>query len=133
MLNIGWFSTGRGIADRQLPHTVQNSIRSGDINGEIRFVFSNREPGESKQIDRFFELVQSYNGGAIMHAVTPEPLNRPSLSERGSCPVRLAWSAQSRFPVSRKIHTKLITAIMDTTMMVIKAVLSSPPDVSPAA
>lgn len=132
VLNIGWFSTGRDKAARQLLQTVQDSIRSGDINGEISFVFSNREPGESKESDRLSELVQSYNGGAMMHVVTPEPPNRPSLSERGSCPARLTWPAQSRFPVSRKIHTKVIIAIMDTTMMVIKPALSSPPDASPA-
>jgi phosphoribosylglycinamide formyltransferase-1 len=61
VLNIGWFSTGRDKAARQLLQTVQDSIRSGDINGEISFVFSNREPGEAKESDTFFELVQSYN------------------------------------------------------------------------
>jgi phosphoribosylglycinamide formyltransferase-1 len=61
LLNIGWFSTGRDEAARQLLQTVQDSVRSGDINGEISFVFSNREPGESKESDMFFELVQSYN------------------------------------------------------------------------
>jgi hypothetical protein len=133
VLHIGWFSTGRDKAARQLLQTVQDSIRSGDINGEISFVFSNREPGESKESDTFFELVQSYNGGAVMHVVT---LNHPTvrrLVRGGSCPVRLTWPAQSHFPVSRKIHTKAITAIMDTTMMVIKPALSSPPDASPAA
>lgn len=61
MLNIGWFSTGRDKAARQLLQTVQDSIRTGDINGEISFVFSNREPGESKESDMFFELVHSYD------------------------------------------------------------------------
>jgi len=60
MLNIGWFSTGRDKAARQLLQTVQDNIRSGDINGEISFVFSNREPGESKESDMLFELVRNY-------------------------------------------------------------------------
>jgi phosphoribosylglycinamide formyltransferase-1 len=61
LLNIGWFSTGRDKAARQLLQAVQDKIRSGDINGKISFVFSNREPGETTESDRFFELVRSYN------------------------------------------------------------------------
>jgi len=61
LLNIGWFSTGRDEAARQLLQAVQDKIHRGDINGKISFVFSNREPGEAKESDLFFELVQSYN------------------------------------------------------------------------
>jgi len=61
VLNIGWFSTGRDEAARQLLQAVQNKSHSGDINGKISFVFSNREPGEAKESDLFFELVRSYN------------------------------------------------------------------------
>ncbi|GAF78591.1 unnamed protein product, partial [marine sediment metagenome] len=61
LLNIGWFSTGRDEAARQLLQAVQAKSHSGDINGKISFVFSNREPGEAKESDLFFELVRSYN------------------------------------------------------------------------
>jgi phosphoribosylglycinamide formyltransferase-1 len=61
LLNIGWFSTGRDEAARQLLQAVQNKSHSGDINGKISFIFSNRETGEAKESDLFFELVQSYN------------------------------------------------------------------------
>jgi phosphoribosylglycinamide formyltransferase-1 len=61
VLNIGWFSTGRDEAARQLLQAVQDKIHSGDINGKISFVFSNREPGEAKESDLFFELVRSYD------------------------------------------------------------------------
>jgi folate-dependent phosphoribosylglycinamide formyltransferase PurN len=61
LLNIGWFSTGRDEAARQLLQVVQDKNQRGDINGKIRFVFSNREPGEAKESDLFFELVRSYN------------------------------------------------------------------------
>jgi phosphoribosylglycinamide formyltransferase-1 len=61
VLNIGWFSTGRDEAARQLLQAVQYKSRSGDIKGKISFVFSNREPGEAKESDLFFELVRSYN------------------------------------------------------------------------
>jgi folate-dependent phosphoribosylglycinamide formyltransferase PurN len=61
LLNIGWFSTGRDEAARQLLQAVQDKSHSGDIKGKISFVFSNREPGEAKESDLFFELVRSYN------------------------------------------------------------------------
>jgi len=61
LLNIGWFSTGRDEAARQLLQAVQDNIHSGNIHGKIRFVFSNREPGESQESDLFFDLVRSYN------------------------------------------------------------------------
>jgi len=60
LLNIGWFSTGRDKAARQLLQAVSDKSHSGDINGKISFVFSNREPGESKESDLFFKLVRSY-------------------------------------------------------------------------
>jgi phosphoribosylglycinamide formyltransferase-1 len=61
LLNVGWFSTGRDEAARQLLQAVQDRSCSGDINGKISFVFSNREPGEAKESDLLFELVRSYN------------------------------------------------------------------------
>jgi len=61
LLNIGWFSTGRDEAARQLLQAVQAKIYSGDIDGKISLVFSNREPGEATESNLFFELVRSYN------------------------------------------------------------------------
>jgi len=61
LLNIGWFSTGRDEAARQLLQAVQDNIHSGKIHGKISFVFSNRELGESQESDLFFDLVRSYN------------------------------------------------------------------------
>ncbi len=61
MLNIGWFSTGKDEAARQLLQAVHDKSHSGDINGKISFVFSNREPGETKESDLFFELIRRYN------------------------------------------------------------------------
>jgi len=61
MLNIGWFSTGRDEAARQLMQVAQDNIQRGNIDGKIIFVFSNREPGEARESDLFFELVRSYN------------------------------------------------------------------------
>ncbi len=61
MLTIGWFSTGRDEAARLLLKVVHEKIQSGEIEGNILFVFSNREPGESIQSDLFFNLVTGYH------------------------------------------------------------------------
>jgi len=61
MYKIGWFSTGRDEAARDLLQVVNNSIEQGEIKAEIAFVFSNREPGEAKESDLFLELVKSYH------------------------------------------------------------------------
>lgn len=60
MLSVGWFSSGRGEGSKGLLRSVQNQILEGKINASIRFVFSNREPGESVGSDSYFELVRSY-------------------------------------------------------------------------
>lgn len=57
---LGWFSTGRDKAARDLLTVVQRGIALGEIQAEIAFVFCNREPGESKQSDFFHRLVKSY-------------------------------------------------------------------------
>jgi len=61
MYQLGWFSTGRDKAARDLLQAVQSSIGRGEIEAEIAFVFSNREPGESQESDSFFKLVESYH------------------------------------------------------------------------
>ena len=61
MYQIGWFSTGRDKAARDLLTVVNNSIKQGEIETEIAFVFSNREPGESEESDSFFKPVEDYH------------------------------------------------------------------------
>jgi len=61
MYQLGWFSTGRDKAARDLLTVVNNSIKQGEIEAEIAFVFSNREPGESEESDLFFKLVEGYH------------------------------------------------------------------------
>jgi folate-dependent phosphoribosylglycinamide formyltransferase PurN len=60
VFNIGWFSTGRDQAARELLQTIWHNIDKGEIKAELGFVFSNREPGESEQSDLFFKLVAGY-------------------------------------------------------------------------
>jgi len=61
LYQLGWFSTGRDKAARDLLQTVKNVINQGEIEAEIAFVFSNREPGESEESDLFFKLVKEYH------------------------------------------------------------------------
>ena len=58
MYQLGWFSTGRDKAARDLLKAVNTSIKMGEIKAEIAFVFSSREPGESKESDLFLKLVE---------------------------------------------------------------------------
>lgn len=55
---IGWFTTARDTAARELFLAVYNGIKNGEIRGEISFVFSNREQKESAVSDDFFQLVK---------------------------------------------------------------------------
>ncbi len=57
-LRIGWFSTGRDKAARDLLQIVVDHLSKGLIRGEISFVFCNREKGESLESDRFIERVK---------------------------------------------------------------------------
>jgi len=61
MYQLGWFSTGRDKAARDLLQTVVNSIKQGEIEAEIAFVFSSCEPGEAKDSDLFLKLVEDYH------------------------------------------------------------------------
>jgi len=61
MYQLGWFSTGRDKAARDLLKAVNSSIRQSEIKAEIAFVSSNREPGESEETDLFFKLVEDYH------------------------------------------------------------------------
>ncbi len=60
MYRIGWFSSGRDEAARELLTVVHDSIQSGFIDAEFDFVFSNRERGQNGESDAFFDLVKSY-------------------------------------------------------------------------
>lgn len=57
---IGWFSTGRDEAARELLKIIYDNIQNGTLNAELEFVFSDREPGEFAESDKFFEQVNGY-------------------------------------------------------------------------
>ncbi len=58
MYEIGWFSSGRDAAARELLLTVHKALAESKLPAHIHFVFSNREPGESAESDEFFKLVK---------------------------------------------------------------------------
>jgi len=60
MLNIGWFSSGRGPGSRGLLRFVQDRLQLGRLDARIQFVFSNREPGEAEGSDQFLDLAGKY-------------------------------------------------------------------------
>jgi phosphoribosylglycinamide formyltransferase-1 len=58
---LGWFSSGRDEAARELLTVVCDATKDGFIQAEFEFVFSNREGGQHPESDTFFELVGQYN------------------------------------------------------------------------
>jgi len=60
VLNVGWFSTGRGEGSQKLLRAAVHAIRDGLLDARIAFVFSNREPGQFEMTDAFFEQVRGY-------------------------------------------------------------------------
>ena len=60
MLTIGWFSTGRDEAARDLLLAAWEAIQRRELKARIAFVFSNRERGQEAESDRFLDLVEGY-------------------------------------------------------------------------
>ena len=73
MLNIGWFSTGRGEGSRGLLNFVQKRLTATGADARINFVFSNRERGEAEGSDEFFNLVDGYDITLVTgHYINPK-------------------------------------------------------------
>ena len=68
MLNIGWFSTGRGEGSRGLLNFVQKRLIATGADARINFVFSNRERGEAEGSDEFFNLADGYDITLVTHS-----------------------------------------------------------------
>jgi len=94
---LGWFSTGRDKAARDLLTSVNSSIRLGEIKAEIAFVFSNREPGESQESDLFLKLVEGYGIPLVCFSYQRFKASKgaPITNQAGSLPVwRLDYDRQ---------------------------------------
>jgi len=57
---IGWFSTGRDKAARDLLALVVKGSTTGELPLKIAFVFCNREAGEAPESDEFIRQVRQY-------------------------------------------------------------------------
>jgi len=68
VFRIGWFSTGRDEAARDLLRTIYNSMKVGEIKASLSFVFCNRVLGESEESDRFLKMVKDYDIDLICHS-----------------------------------------------------------------
>jgi len=80
MYKLGWFSTGRDKAARDLLTVAQRSITLGEIEAEIAFVFSNRQRDEAKESDLFVKLVESYGLPLASFSSKDFSTNQPRLS-----------------------------------------------------
>lgn len=56
---IGWFSTGRDAAARDLFNAAHSAMLSESIPAQISYVFCNRKKGEAAESDRFIQLIGS--------------------------------------------------------------------------
>jgi folate-dependent phosphoribosylglycinamide formyltransferase PurN len=88
MYQLGWFSTGRDKAAKDLLQAVQSQITVGDIKAEISFVFCNREPGESEESDIFLRQVNDYHIPLICFSYQKFKARRdtPITSQGGTLP-----------------------------------------------
>ncbi len=57
---VGWFSTGRDEAARDLLAAIWQSIQEGDVPAELSFVFCSRGKGEDVESDLFIKQVEDY-------------------------------------------------------------------------
>ncbi|HXH20714.1 MAG TPA: formyltransferase family protein [Dehalococcoidia bacterium] len=57
-LRIGWFATARGTTSAKLLRAALEAIDAG-MDARISFVFSNRDPGDFENTDRFFDEVRA--------------------------------------------------------------------------
>jgi folate-dependent phosphoribosylglycinamide formyltransferase PurN len=82
VLNIGWFSTGRDEAARDLLRAAWDAVRRGELKARIAVVFSNRERGQHPESDRFFDQVEGYGIPLVCLS------DRRFREERGQAPAR---------------------------------------------
>jgi phosphoribosylglycinamide formyltransferase-1 len=77
---LGWFSTGRDKAARDLLTVAQRSLALGEIKAEITFVFCNRQRGEARESDLFIKLVENYGLPLVSFSSKEFNTNQPRLS-----------------------------------------------------
>jgi folate-dependent phosphoribosylglycinamide formyltransferase PurN len=99
MYRFGWFSTGRDEAARGLLQAAHDSIARGEIEGELSFVFCNREPGESAESNLFLKLAEGYGIPLVSFSYQKYKAGKP-----GS---RSGELAQWRLDYDREVMSRL--------------------------
>ncbi|MFH1650728.1 MAG: formyltransferase family protein [Chloroflexota bacterium] len=96
MFRLGWFSTGRGEGSKGLLRTVQESIRRGELDARIEFVFCSREKGQTGATDRYLEMVEDYGIPLVTFSYRDFKKGRPDTDESGNlAPWRLDYDREA--------------------------------------
>lgn len=88
---FGWFSTGRDQAAGDLLTAAYDNIARSNIKAEIAFVFSSREPGESRESDLFHALVAGYNIPLVYFSYRKFRASQPAADQET---IRLSYDRQ---------------------------------------
>ena len=100
MFEIGWFSSGRDEAARDLLQVVFDSTQNGTVKGRLSFVFVSRERGERPESDEFIHLAEHLGLEVIClsHRGFKPQLRRAGLDESrrlgGDSPLLKKWRKQ---------------------------------------
>ncbi len=111
-LNLGWFSTGRDEAARQLLQVVMDHIDSGFLKAKILYVFCNRERGESAETDRFMDQVEGFRL-PLVSLSSNDFLPRLRHSDRER------WRVEYHRAVARSIQSRAVELIVLAGYMLI--------------
>jgi phosphoribosylglycinamide formyltransferase-1 len=115
-LTIGWFSTGRDPAARNLLETVYADLVSNKIPAEILWIFCHRQTGdgplneEYRQQELFFELAASLN---IPVATFSHVQFMPELRKRGMAESSSAAEASPTLLEWRNLYGRELVKIID--------------------
>lgn len=107
MFEIGWFSSGRDEAARDLLQVVFDEIQRGGIEGQISFVFVTRDRGERAESDKFIEFAESLAPEVIClsHRKFEPELRKAGLKSGIGSPLDIEWR--------RKFDAEVMTKLAD--------------------
>jgi len=115
-LRIGWFSTGRDPAARNLLQTVYDDLLKNRVPARIEWIFCHRETGdgpaneEYRQREMFFDLAASLN---IPVATLSHVKFKPELRKQGLAESRSAEQASRRLDEWRNLYGSEVVKITD--------------------
>ncbi|MFC1913896.1 phosphoribosylglycinamide formyltransferase [Chloroflexota bacterium] len=95
MYKIGWFSTGRGEGSKGLLRATRESIKSGELEAEIEFIFCSRERGQTEATDQYLKMVDEYGIPLVSFSYRRFKAGRPDSDEHGELlPWRLEYDRE---------------------------------------